>query len=209
MPELEVHTRLDDLLKLGEWTGRRQAFAMIAGTCSAADAESLRQVRAGKKYRALRLSWDEYCKSRLGIDRKTAESVIHKLEEFGPQYFTLAQLTGVTPAEYRRLASRVDAKGLLHAGEAIPITPENGPRLIEALQELRREAPAEADEGSGAPDLEQALEKGERALRAAVAEIERVRALPLSREQARRLEATVGRECERMGGFATIGLRRW
>jgi hypothetical protein len=51
----------DEVLDLGTWMGRKQAFASLAGGCSAADAECLRQMRDGKKYRALGMSWAEFC----------------------------------------------------------------------------------------------------------------------------------------------------
>jgi len=44
--------------------GRKQAFASLAGGCSAADAECLRQMREQRKYRALGLTWAEFCKRR-------------------------------------------------------------------------------------------------------------------------------------------------
>lgn len=94
---------------VGTWVGRRQAFAALAGSCSAADAECLRQVRDQKKYRALGMTWDEFCRKRAGVDRKSAEKIIRRLEKFGPQYLTLAQVTGVNPEEYRRIAGSIGA----------------------------------------------------------------------------------------------------
>jgi len=91
-PVLEIPR--DDVYELGTWIGRRQAFASIAGSCSAADAECLRRVRDRKQYRALGMNWDDFCQKRIGINRRTAEQIIRRLEEFGPQYFTLAQVTG-------------------------------------------------------------------------------------------------------------------
>ena len=35
----------DMILDLGIWLGRKQAFSVVAGRCSAADAECLRQIR--------------------------------------------------------------------------------------------------------------------------------------------------------------------
>ena len=86
------------------------------------------------------MTWEQFCEERLGITCMTANKIVRQLEEFGPEYFTLAQLTRVTPEEYRRL--KVDVRGhkLLHAGEEIPIEAENGPRLATAIEELRRNA---------------------------------------------------------------------
>ena len=42
----------DEGLDLGTWLGRRQAFAVMAGRCSAADAKCLRELRDTKKYKS-------------------------------------------------------------------------------------------------------------------------------------------------------------
>lgn len=125
---------------LGMWLGRRQAFALVAGRCSAADAECIREVRRNKRYRVLKMTWEQFCEERLGITNVTANKIVRQLEEFGPEFFTLAQLTRVTPEEYRRLSVDVRGHALLHAGEEIPIEAENGPRLAAAIEELRRSA---------------------------------------------------------------------
>ncbi len=69
----------------GAWLGRRQAFSLMAGRCSAADAECLREFRASKKYRELGLTWDQVCKQHLGISRSAADKIVHQIEEFGPR----------------------------------------------------------------------------------------------------------------------------
>jgi hypothetical protein len=137
-----------EAVDLGMWLGRRQAFALVAGRCSAADAECIRDMRTSKRYRALKMTWEQFCEERLGLGRSTADQIVRQLDEFGPEFFTLAQLTRVTPAEYRRLKPAVRGHALLHAGEEIPIEAENGPRLAAAIEELRRNAKAEASAGA-------------------------------------------------------------
>ena len=51
-----LDSKTDDIYQLGRWMGRKQAFASLAGRCSAADAECLRQARHSKYYRSLKLS---------------------------------------------------------------------------------------------------------------------------------------------------------
>ena len=41
-----IEKKTDDAYQLGAWVGRKQAFAALAGRCSAADTECLRQVHA-------------------------------------------------------------------------------------------------------------------------------------------------------------------
>jgi hypothetical protein len=195
MTKIAVQRELDGVFEVGAWTGRRHAFAIIAGGCSAADAECLRRVRQDRQYRALGLSWDEFCQQRVGIDRKTAESIIRRLEEFGPQYFTMAQMTGISAQDYRRIAPSIGEQGLLHAGAAIPIAPENAPKLIEAVRELTR-APLEAAPGESS--AEKALAKCDRLLASAVDELERTRALALTDEQDARLRKVVVRQLGRL-----------
>jgi hypothetical protein len=192
---------------LGNWLGRKQAFAALAGRCSAADAECLRQVRNGKMYRSLKLSWREFCKQRLGISGSTADLTIQRLEEFGPAYFTLAQATGITPEQYRRIQGSVRGQKLLHAGEEIPIQAENAPRLAAAVEELRREQEVDSDAATGnaaeqagtkSEDLNRVLDKLERTLAAAVSETGRVHGLRLDVTQIERLQRIVLAQLRRM-----------
>jgi hypothetical protein len=186
--------------------GRKQAFASLAGGCSAADAECLRQMRSQKSYRSLGLSWAEFCKQQIGITRQHADRLIRRLEEFGPQYFRLAQATGITPEEYRRIAGSVNEKGLVHAGELIPITAEDGPRLIAAVDELRRQAAPEAGKDE-AEDHDRAIEKAERLLRTAVDEIGRVEEMPLNATRRRQLFTRLSAQIRRLRMVQEVSVR--
>jgi hypothetical protein len=210
-----IEKKTDDAYQLGAWVGRKQAFAALAGRCSAADAECLRQARESKQYRALGLGWRQFCKQRIGISRATADRIIERLEEFGPQYFILAQATGMSAQEYRRISGAVHGQLLLHAGEEIPINPENAPRLAAAVEALRQQAPPAPPDGvAGTPaaalplDLTRALEKLERTLDAAVRQIERLHAAPLERAERDRLLRTVIAQLHRIPMFQFTELRR-
>ena len=96
------------MLELGTWLGRHQAFGLIANKCSAADAECLREIRENKHYRALGLTWEEFCSRHTGIDRKTADRIVERLEEFGEAYFNLSQLIPIQPARFRRAGVQRD-----------------------------------------------------------------------------------------------------
>jgi hypothetical protein len=128
-------------LRLGTLLGRRQAFSTIAARCSAADAGALRQIRDQKDYIALELTFAEFCSRRIGISATHANRLIRYLDEFGPEYFELAQLTGISPAEYRAIAPAVKDQAV-HCGErVIPLLPENTEQLAAAVAELRAAAP--------------------------------------------------------------------
>ena len=156
IPNRTLQTPSGEVLETGRWLGRKHAFAELAGRCSAADAECLRQLRHKKMYRRLKLSWREFCKQHLGISRSAADQTIRRLEEFGRAYFVLAQAAGITENEYRRISSAVHDQKLLRAGEEIPITAENTPQLAAAVEALKQQArpalpaPGSAKSGDGA-----------------------------------------------------------
>ena len=204
IPSTTIQTQSGEILELGTWLGRKQAFAELAGRCSAADAECLRQVRDRKMYRSLKMTWREFCKQRLGISRSTADLAIQHLEEFGPAYFILAQATGITPTEYRRISGAVRGQALLHAGEAIPINAENAPRLAAAVEALRR-APAvgedatvdASDEAAVAEartqaEIERAFERAARAAKVALAQFQRLVEMHREGRSRRRLIGELG-----------------
>ena len=132
--------KLQEAIELGSWLGRKQAFGGIAGRCSAADALCLLNMRKDKMYQASGLTWEEFCKQRLGICRSLADRTIRLLEEFGEPYFYLNGLTPTSPEEYRRIAGSVGGNGVRYAGELIAIAPQNAVKLAEAVENLKHEA---------------------------------------------------------------------
>ena len=174
---------------LGTWVGRKQAFSLIAGKCSAADAECLRNIRENKRYRALNVSWDQFCREYAGLSRASADRFIRQLEEFGPRYFQLAGVTRITPEEYRLIAPAVSDGGVCCDGETIAIEPENAPRLTQAIETLRGRVatPEVAPTGAG-----HALDRAEKQLNALVREFERLSALNLDLAAKVRLQSALG-----------------
>jgi len=142
MSENKIAPALGQAYELGQWMGRKQAFSGLAGRCSAADAECLRQIRSRKQYRALKLTWRQFCEQRVGVSQVTADRIIGLLEEFGPAYFLLSQATRISEREYRQISSAVRGQNLLCAGEEIPIDADHAPKLNAAIEQLRRELPA-------------------------------------------------------------------
>jgi hypothetical protein len=125
------------LLEVGTWIGRHQAFGLIANKCSAADAACLREIRDNKHYRVLGLTWEEFCSRHTGIDRRTADRIVERLDEFGEAYFHLSQLIPIHPPGFRELASCVSGNTIELDGQKIPITPDHASQIIEAVRELR------------------------------------------------------------------------
>jgi hypothetical protein len=135
-------------LEFGKMLGRRQTFSLVAGKCTAADAECLKQTRDRKLYLGYAKSWEECCTRHIGMSRANAERLIGLIEEFGPAYFEIAQLTRISPETFRALAPAIQDKTLHHNGEAIALIPENAARVAQVVGEHRKAAappPSTAD----------------------------------------------------------------
>lgn len=122
---------------IATWTGRTQAFGIVARQCSAAQAECLRQIHQSGAYTAVSSNWDDFCRDHAGMSRPKADSLIRSLEEFGPDYFRFSEIVPVSPETYRQLAPAIAENALEIEGESIPITPENAPKIRRAVQQLR------------------------------------------------------------------------
>ena len=129
---------IDAAFELRLWLGRRQVFRVMGGRCTAADALCLQTIRDNQLYRVLNMTWEEFCRKLVGVSRPVADRILRHFEEFGTGYFELAAVTGVTPQDYRLIAGAVSEQGVAHAGETIPILPENAPRLIAAIKDLHQ-----------------------------------------------------------------------
>jgi hypothetical protein len=130
-----------DTLEFGKMLGRRQTFSLVAGKCTVADVECLKKTRDQKLYRGYAKSWEECCTRHIGMSRANAERMIGLLEEFGPAYFEVAQLTRVSPEAFRALAPSIRDKTLHHNGEAIALIPENAARVALVVATHRKAAP--------------------------------------------------------------------
>lgn len=130
--------------ELGTFLGQRKAFGLVAGRCSAAEAAAIRRIREERLYQASKLNWDRFCQVHLGMSRAQADRVIGYLEEFGPEYFELTQLTRVPPEAYRAIAPAVKDGHIHWRSEAIALLPENSEKVAAAVAALREAAQAEA-----------------------------------------------------------------
>ena len=177
----------EDMFDLGAWLGRKQAFTLLAGRCSAATVVCLRKIREGKRYRTLGLTWEEFCRQRAGVSRAWADKVIQQLEQLGPAYFELSSVTRITPDQFRQIADAVTDEGLSYAGNAIEIIPENAPMLSQAIEILTS---APADEFVPEPP-DRTLARAERSLRSALAGLERLAAMRLDTADQEKLSITL------------------
>jgi hypothetical protein len=130
-----------ELLDLGSVLGQNLTFGLVAGRCSAAQAASLRRLREERIYKRVAPNWRDFCPQFLKMSRTQADQVIQLLDEFGPAYFELAQLTRVSAETYRAIAPSI-RDGVLHShGDAIDLTVENTRKVAAAIAEFRRTLP--------------------------------------------------------------------
>ena len=169
-------TMIDEAFDVGTWVGRKQAFALVAGRCSAADAEILFEIREKKLFRAIEPTWEEFCLKRLGMTRSYVDRVIRQYNQLGPNFSKLTCFTRIKPAEYRLIAGAVTENGLAYGGEVIALESENAPKLAEAVEALRRDSTPETNPADPA---EQAFAKAEKAMESAVTEFHRLQAMKL------------------------------
>lgn len=132
---------LAGLLNLGSVLGQSQAFGLVAGRCSAAQAACLHRLRQTNEFQLVTPRWREFCSQHLGIDGRNADRIVRLWEEFGATYFELAELTRIPPNTYRALAPSIHDGALHLNGEVIELIPENSRRLAAAIARFRRGAP--------------------------------------------------------------------
>ena len=123
-------------LELGRWMGRREAFALMAGRCAAADVETLRQIREQKLFKPVRPSWVEFCTLDLHVARRSVDREIGYLVEFGPEFFHVRQMAHITPREYRAIACHITKEGVHLNSTTVALLPENSQEVTAAVAEL-------------------------------------------------------------------------
>ena len=128
-------------LELGKWMGRHQAFGQMAGRCSAAEIESLRQIREGKLYQSVNCNWEEFCTQHLRVSARTVERELANLRRFGPAYFTVRQLARISTREYAAIAGCITGEGVRVNGELVELDQENGEKVADAVKALLAQNP--------------------------------------------------------------------
>jgi len=124
------------------FAGRDQALTLIAGTCSAAQAQYLKEVRESGAAAQAGLNWDEYCDAYVGRSRAQVNRLIHKLEQFGPAYFHFCQIAPVSARTFHRLklATHISGNRFEVDGKSFEISPTNGRAIRDAIKALRAES---------------------------------------------------------------------
>ena len=136
MNEPQTQTDPRATLDLGRLLGQRRAFAAVGGRCSAAHAQLLRRIHDEKLYLPIAGSWRAFCGAHLAISRRHADYLIGLLNRFGPIYFELSQLVGLSVRQYLAIEPAVREGSLVVDGAAVSVIPENAPKILEALGRL-------------------------------------------------------------------------
>ena len=142
---------------LGSWTGLQKAFAAVAGSCSAARAQCLKQVRDSRMLDDLGLTWEEFCHDYAGISHRHANDLIRQYDRFGDPYFRLSEIVRVSPETFQQIAGHVDGDTVDIDGEKLPLVPENAAKIRAAIHSLRnqvRHPPAPARPPAGVIELQ-------------------------------------------------------
>jgi hypothetical protein len=126
---------------------------MVANRCLAADAECLRTIRQSGQYKKLGLTWEQFCPQQAGLSRAYADRLIQHLEEFGANYFRLAQLMEISPTTYRLIAGAVTDEGIEIDGETVPIRPDTREKIAAAVDSARHRAKATPEAATEAPKV--------------------------------------------------------
>jgi len=189
-----THEAALPLIELGKWMGRRDAFGQVAGRCSAAEIESLRQIHDGKLYQRLNCTWEEFCAQHLKVSARTVERELANLRRFGPAFFTLRQLTRISAREYAAIADCIGAEGVRVNGEVVALDPENSEQVAGAVKALLEQArPSEAPAAPSALDAAvQRFLAASEALRSLEDQLDAGRAHAVGTELAKLLCAAAG-----------------
>jgi hypothetical protein len=128
-------------LELGILLGQNQAFALVAGRCTAAQAALLARLRDEKKYQKYSARWRDFCPKYLNISASQADYLIGMWKKYGAGFFELRQLIRISSKTYETLEPLIQEGALHFNGEAIDIDPENSQKVAAAVAELRRAMP--------------------------------------------------------------------
>jgi hypothetical protein len=188
-PITDLPPEIADVLQAGMVLGQSQSFALVAGRCSAAQAEALLRLRESKCYLRLAKTWKEFCPQFLNMSSSQADRIIHCWQEFGAGYFELQKLVGISPGTYRAIEPSIREGALHFDQEIIQLDPENSQKIVAAVTELRRSLAANGP--SRPATIEERLCDLDRRSEALVADFRRVHRMQCEGEHKNRFEAVL------------------
>jgi maltooligosyltrehalose synthase len=161
---------LEKAMELGTLSGMHLAFGTVANKCSAADADILKQIRDSGYYKQFNMTWSVYCRNKLNVSRTYADRLIKCREEFGEDYFRIAQVVPMSGETYRLIEGSVSKDGIEIDGEIVAIKKENQKQIAAAVETVRANRKP-ADKKSG-------IAAASRRMKAFIAELNAVEVQP-------------------------------
>lgn len=193
MEDLTNIPTLEDRFDMGAWVGRQQAFGIVANQCSAAQALSLKEIRAADVHIRMGLSWDEFCNRYVGVSGRQAERFIERYNEFGEAYYRLSNLARISAETYREIAPAVTGESIEIDGESVALVPENAERIRAFLRSRAARKPAGGAESKTPPQPEASgVLDIQRRLRELLHDADELSNARLSREDYERFQRVVG-----------------
>jgi hypothetical protein len=62
----------------------------------------LKSIRDSGKHKELGMTWKEFCEKELGVSKPFADHQIHCIEEYGVDYFRVAEIVPLSEGTYNR-----------------------------------------------------------------------------------------------------------
>jgi len=140
-PGAGLPPELAELLLLGQVLGQNQSFAIVAGRCSAAQAEALLRIRESRLYLRCSSSWKQFCPEYLHISGTQADRIVRLWQLHGPAIFELRQLIRISPEAFNAVEPFIQEHALHFNDEAIELDPQNSQKIADAVAEIRRTMP--------------------------------------------------------------------
>jgi hypothetical protein len=190
-PIIEMMPEFAEVLQAGMALGQNQAFALVSGRCSAAQAEALLRLRESKCYLRVSISWKEFCPKYLNMSYSQADRIIRCWQEFGVGFFELQKLVSISPDFYRSIEPAIKDGALHFNEEAIELDPENSQKIVAAVAELRRSLPPK--EPPPPPTLETRLAHLDKQTVAYIAELQQVSEMNCGGDARHQLEIVLQR----------------
>jgi len=152
-PGAALPPELAELLLLGQVLGQNLSFAIMAGRCSAAQAEALLRIRESRLYLRCSPSWKQFCPEYLHISGTQADRIIRLWQLHGPAIFELRQPIRISPEAYNAVEPFIQDHALHFNAEAIELDPQNSQKIADAVAELRRAMPPKEKPAPTVPEL--------------------------------------------------------
>jgi hypothetical protein len=187
----DLPPEIAEVLQAGVVLGQNHSFALVAGRCSAAQAEALLRLRESKSYLRLAKTWKDFCTQFLHMSYSRADRIIRCWQEFGAGFFELQNLISISPEGYRSIEPAIKDGAIHFNEEAIELDPENSQKVVAAVAELRRsQATLEAPPPRTVEERLAALNKRCDGI---VAEFSQIAGLKCEGDEKTRLEAALSR----------------